>query len=103
MWAREVPRLAGIAAGSWGKLGFDRKPVAVDFYDVAKHVAGGLNRQSLAQFVRQDERRLVLHLEIAGQLERRYSLQRVHEQADCGQIVPDRSSPAIPPSTTATG
>jgi hypothetical protein len=54
---------------------------------------GGLGRQRLAQFVGKHEGRLVLHIEIAGELQGRCTLGRVHEQTDGSQQIDEGQLP----------
>ena len=67
-WAREVPRLGGIATGAAALVGFDRRSAALDFFDVKGHleelfgtlgIGGGVS--SPVSFVAADDRYPFLH------------------------------------------
>ncbi len=68
-WAREVPRLAGVATGERGGLGFDVERAAVDFYDARGTVEQILEAVGVAchgpaspvSFVAADDRYPFLH------------------------------------------
>lgn len=63
---------------------------AVDF-DLAGQFAFGLfGADRLAQFVRQHESRFVLTIKIAAELQGRNSLNRIHKDADCREVITDR-------------
>ena len=59
----------------------------IDFHDPIQGDPGLLFGHGLAQLVAQHVGSLVLHTEVAADLERRDALRAVHEQHDCGQQI----------------
>lgn len=63
---------------------------AVDFDRTGRRVVLGLGRHGFTQLVREHERRLVLHVEVAGELQGRVTLGAVHEDRDGQEVRADR-------------
>ena len=82
-------------AAETGAMDFSRSPFAADAQPFR---AGG---NGLAQLVRQDERRLVLNIEIAGESEHALALHFVAEGSDGEQIGPERQF--VPGEQSARG
>jgi hypothetical protein len=68
---------------------------AVDLDVPAGPVGGLVGGHRLAQLVRQDEGRLVAHVQVAAELERADPLGRVHEDRDGHEVVADGELPAM--------
>lgn len=62
----------------------------VDFHHAGQRGADLFGADRFPQLMGQDERRLVLHVQVTAELQGGHAFDRVHEQADRGQIVPDR-------------